>query len=351
MFDALFGLFSYDIGIDLGTANTLVLVKNKGIVIREPSVVAQHKKTKQILAVGSEAKKMLGKTPATISAFRPLKDGVIADFDATAAMLSYYIKKVHASPQLFFPRIPRPQVVVGIPSGVTEVERRAVQEACLAAGARRAYLIEEAMAGAIAVGLPVEEPVGGMIVDIGGGTTEMAVISLGGIVVSKSLRVAGDEMDEAIINFLRLKYGFALGERSAEEVKIQIGSTYSAKGKGDGLTVVRGRDLETGLPKTLKLTEEEVREALSPIVNQITEAVRDLIEEVPPEFLGDILEKGVILCGGGSLLRGLDKSVAEITKMPVWVAEDPMTCVVRGCGKVLEDRRLLEKVKVTGGLR
>lgn len=351
MFDYLFGLLSHDIGIDLGTANTLVLVKGKGIVIREPSVVAQHKKTKQILAVGSEAKKMLGKTPATISAFRPLKDGVIADFDATAAMLSYYIKKVHASPQLFFPRIPRPQVVVGIPSGVTEVERRAVQEACLAAGARRAYLIEEAMAGAIAVGLPVEEPVGGMIVDIGGGTTEMAVISLGGIVVSKSLRVAGDEMDEAIINFLRLKYGFALGERSAEEVKIQIGSTYNAKGKGDGLTVVRGRDLETGLPKTLKLTEEEVREALSPVVNQITEVIRDLIEEVPPEFLGDILEKGVILCGGGSLLRGLDKSVAEIIKMPVWVAEDPMTCVVRGCGKVLEDRRLLEKVKVTGGLR
>lgn len=351
MLDALFGLFSYDIGIDLGTANTLVLVKNKGIVIREPSVVAQHKKTKQILAVGSEAKKMLGKTPATISAFRPLKDGVIADFDATAAMLSYYIKKVHASPQLFFPRIPRPQVVVGIPSGVTEVERRAVQEACLAAGARRAYLIEEAMAGAIAAGLPVEEPVGGMIVDIGGGTTEMAVISLGGIVVSKSLRVAGDEMDEAIINFLRLKYGFALGERSAEEVKIQIGSTYSAKGKADGLTIVRGRDLETGLPKTLKLTEDEVREALSPVVNQITETIRDLIEEVPPEFLGDILEKGIILCGGGSQLRGLDKSVAEITKMPVWVAEDPMTCVVRGCGKVLEDRRLLEKVKVTGGLR
>lgn len=351
MLDSLFGLFSFDMAIDLGTANTLVLIKNKGIVIREPSVVAQHKKTKQILAVGSEAKKMIGKTPATISAFRPLKDGVIADFDATAAMLSYYIKKVHNSPHPFLPRIPRPLVVVGIPSGVTEVERRAVQEACLFAGARRAYLIEEPMAAAIAVGLPVEEPIGGMIVDVGGGTTEMAVISLGGIVVSKSLRVAGDEMDEAIINFLRLKYGLLLGERSAEELKIQIGSAYTPKEKNERAAVIRGRDLETGLPKSLKITESEIREALAPVVNTILEMVKELIEETPPEFLSDILEKGIILCGGGSQLKGLDKLVAEATKMPVWVAEDPMSCVVRGCGKVLEDTNLLEKVKVTGGLK
>lgn len=351
MLDALFGLLSHDIGIDLGTANTLVLVKGKGIVIREPSVVAQHKKTKQILAVGSEAKRMLGKTPATISAFRPLKDGVIADFDATAAMLSYYIKKIHQTPQSFLPKIPRPVVVVGIPSGVTEVERRAVQEACLSAGARRAYLIEEPMAAAIAAGLPVEEPVGGMIVDIGGGTTEMAVISLGGIVVNKSLRVAGDEMDEAIISFLRMKYGLILGERSAEEVKIQIGSAFGGKEKNERATVVRGLDLETGLPKSLKVTESEIREALAPVVNLIIESLKDLIEETPPEFISDILEKGIIFCGGCSQLRSLDKMVAEATKMPVWVAEDPMTCVVRGCGRVLEDTRLLEKVKVTGGLR
>ncbi|MDP3998765.1 MAG: rod shape-determining protein [bacterium] len=351
MFDSLFGLFSHDMGIDLGTANTLVLVKGKGIVIREPSVVAQHKKTKQILAVGSEAKKMLGKTPATILAFRPLKNGVIADFDATVGMLSYYIKKVHSAPQMFFPKIPRPLVVVGIPSGVTEVERRAVQEACLAAGARRAYLIEEPMAAAIAAGVPVEEPTGGMIVDIGGGTTEMAVISLGGIVLNKSLRVAGDEMDEAIIHFLRLKYGILLGERSAEEVKVQIGSAYAPKEKGDRMTVIRGRDLETGMPKSLKIAESEVREALAPVVNTILESIKELIEETPPEFISDILEKGIILCGGGSQLKGLDKLVAEMAKMPVWVADDPMTCVVRGCGRVLENPKLLEKVKVTGGLR
>lgn len=351
MFDSLFGLLSFDMGIDLGTANTLVLVKNKGIVIREPSVVAQHKKTKQILAIGTEAKKMIGKTPATITAFRPLKDGVIADFDATVAMLSYYIKKVHQSPHPFLPKIPRPLVVVGIPSGVTEVERRAVQEACLSAGARKAYLIEEPMAAAIAVGLPVEEPVGGMIVDIGGGTTEMAVISLGGIVVSKSLRVAGDKLDETIINFFRLKYGILIGEKSAEEVKIQIGSAYAIKDKSDRVAVIRGRDLETGLPKSLKITESEIREALSPVVTIIIETLKELIEETPPDFLSDILEKGIVLCGGGSQLRGLDKMVAEATKMPVWVADDPMSCVVRGCGKVLEDSGLLEKVKVTGGLK
>ncbi|MBI4100130.1 rod shape-determining protein [Candidatus Microgenomates bacterium] len=360
MLNYFLGLFSHDMGIDLGTANTLVLVKGKGVVVREPSVVAQHRKTKQVLAVGSEAKKMLGKTPATISAFRPLKDGVIADFDATTAMLTYYIKKIHESPQSWMPKIPRPQVVVGIPSGVTEVERRAVQEVCLSAGARKAYLIEEAMAAAIAAGLPIEEPSGGIIVDIGGGTTEMAVISLGGIVLNRSLRVAGDEMNEAIINFLRLKYGFLLGERSAEEAKIQIGSAASVRGKidkgGDGekrekVAIVRGRDLETGLPKSLKITEGEIREALAPVVNVIIEALSEMIEQTPPEILGDILEKGIILCGGGSQLRGIDKLIAETIKIPVWIADDPMTCVVRGCGKVLEDKSLLEKVRVTGGLR
>lgn len=359
MLDYLFGLFSHDLGIDLGTANVLVLVRNKGIVIREPSVIAQHKKTKQILAIGEEAKKMVGKTPATIIAFRPLKNGVIADFDATAAMLKYFIEKCHES-YGFLPKIPRPKVVIGIPSGVTEVERRAVQEAAFNAGARRAYLIEEPMAAAIGAGLPIMEPSGSMIVDIGAGTCEVAVISLGGIVVNKSIRVAGDKMDEVIINFARLKYSLLLGQPTAEEIKIGIGSAYQTeetggtRGKGgirEKMMVVRGRDLETGLPESVKLSESEIREALAPIVNQIVEGVTEIIEETPPELIGDILEKGITLCGGVSQLSGFEKIIAEATKMPVWVAEDPMTCVVRGCGKVLDDSELLKKVRVTGGLR
>lgn len=353
MLDFLFSFFSHDIGIDLGTANTLVLVRGKGIVIREPSVVARQKKTKQILAIGTEAKRMLGKTPEQIEAIRPLQDGVIADFDATAAMLKYYVQKVHSAPSVW-PKIPRPRIVVGIPSGVTEVERRAVQEAALSAGARQAFLIEEPMAAAIGAGLPILEPSGSLIIDIGGGTTEMAIISLGGIVLNKSLRLAGDEMDAAIVGYARSRYGILIGERTAEEVKIAIGRAGAApvpSPESPSEMVVRGRDLETGLPRSLKLNSGEIAEALSAIINEIITAVSDLIEETPPELVSDILEKGIVMAGGGSLLRGIDKAIAERAKIPVWLAEDPMTCVVRGCGRVLEDEELLQKVRVTGGLR
>ncbi len=346
MLGSLFGLFSHDLGIDLGTANTLVYVRGKGIVIREPSVVARHKKTKHILAIGGEAKKMLGKTPQTIEAFRPLKDGVIADFDATAAMLKHYITLVHQSPRpSFIPKIPRPKVVVGIPSGVTEVERRAVQEAAIMAGAREAYLIEEPMAAAIGAGLPIEESAGNFICDIGGGTSEIAVLSLGGIVVNRSIRIAGDEMDEAITTFIRLKYSLLVGEQTAEQVKIAIGSAYPTD-KTERQTVVRGRDVETGLPKSVRLNESEVREALATVIGQIIEGISETIEETPPELVGDIVEHGIVLAGGGALIRGMDKRIAMELKMPVWVTDDPQTAVVRGCGKLLDDPALLRKVKV-----
>lgn len=358
MFDSFWGLLSHEVGIDLGTANVLVLVSGKGIVIREPSVVARHKKTKQLLAIGREAKKMLGKAPPTIEVIRPLKDGVIADFDATEAMLKYFIGKVHESGTII-PKIPRPRVVIGIPSGVTEVERRAVQEAALSAGARQAYLIEEPMAAAIGAGLPVGESSGTFIVDIGGGTTEIAVISLGGIVLNRSIRVAGDEMDEAITNFLRAKYSLLVGQNTAEEVKIAVGSAIGSTPKHQTenaqslnlSTVVRGRDLETGLPKSVKVNAPEIREALAPVVQQIVTTIVDTLEETPPELISDILEKGIVMAGGGSLIPGMDKFISESTKMPVWVADDPLTCVVRGCGKVLEDKSLLGKVRVVGGLR
>jgi rod shape-determining protein MreB len=346
MFDFFFGLVSHDLGIDLGTSNTLVWVKSRGILIREPSVVARHRKTKQIVSIGKEAKRMLGKTPATIEALRPLKDGVIADFDATAAMLTYYIKLIHKNPKSkILPNIPRPKVVVGIPSGVTEVERRAVQEAAIMAGAREAYLIEEPMAAAIGSALPITESRGSFICDIGGGTTEIAVLSLGGIVVSKSIRVAGDEMDEAIINFVRLKYSILIGEQTAENVKIQVGSAYPTE-KGDRQVVLRGRDIETGLPRSIKVNETEIREALSPVIHEIIEAVAETIEETPPELIGDVMEHGIVLAGGGALLRGIDKLIATETKMPVIITEDPQTAVVRGCGKLLDDEMLLRKVKV-----
>lgn len=348
MLDYLFGLFSHDLGIDLGTANTFIFVKGRGIVVREPSVVARHKKTKEILAIGSQAKKMRGKTPASIETVRPLRDGVIADFDATEAMLTHYIKEVHQSKGLL-PKLPKPLVVVGIPSGVTEVERRAVQDAALLAGARKAYLVEEPMAAAIGVGLPVAKPEGFLIVDIGGGTAEIAVISLGGIVIERCLRVAGDEMDEALANYFRLKNSFLLGEATAEEVKIQLGSAFPV-GK-ERQTIIRGRDIETGLPKSLKISSTEVREALAPVVRQIIEAIAQVLEETPPELVSDVLKRGVTLCGGGSMLEGLDKLIAEETKMPVWPVEEPLTAVVRGCGKLLENQDLLEKVRVTGGLR
>jgi len=346
MLDFLFGLLSHDLGIDLGTANTLVFVRGKGIVIREPSVVARQKKSKQIVAIGSEAKKMLGKTPGTIEAFRPLKDGVISDFDAASAMLRHYIQLVHREPQhSLLPKIPRPKVVVGIPSGVTEVERRAVQEAVIMAGAREAYLIEEPMAAAIGAGLPIQETKGSFICDIGGGTSEIAVLSLGGIVVNRSVRIAGDEMDEAIVNFMRLKYSLLIGEQTAEDIKIAVGSAYPVD-KTERQTVVRGRDIETGLPKSIRVSEAEIRETLSTVIHDIIEAISETIEETPPELLGDIMEHGIVLAGGGSLIRGIDKLIATEIKMPVWVTDDPQTAVVRGAGKLLDDPALLRKVKV-----
>ncbi len=351
MLDYLFGLLSYDVGIDLGTANTLVYVKGKGIVIREPSVVARHKKTKQVLAIGEEAKKMLGRTPATIEAIRPLKDGVIADFDATEAMLKHYILRVHETGHAI-PRIPKPRVVIGIPSGVTEVERRAVQEAALSAGARQCWLIEEPMAAAIGANLPISDAGGVMIVDIGGGTSEMAVISLGGVVLNRSVRTAGDELDEAVIHYMRLKYNILLGERTAEDVKITIGNAHPSAFEGkEKIMVVRGRDLESGLPKSLKITSAEAREAMMPTLREITSNVADLIEETPPELVSDILERGIMMAGGGALITGIDRLMGEETRMPVYICDDPMTAVVRGCGKVLDDMKLLARIKVTGGLR
>lgn len=351
MFDKFFSLFSYDLGIDLGTVNTLVLVRGKGIVIREPSVVTIHKKTKQVLAIGSEAKRMLGKTPQVLEAIRPLRNGVISDFDTTEAMLRHFIQKVHQVPGKGFrlPKIPKPRVVIGIPSGVTEVERRAVQDAALTAGARSCFLIEEPMAAAIGANLPIDEPEGNLIVDIGGGTTEIAVISLGGVVINKSLRVAGDELDQDIINYFRMRYGLLIGEKTAENIKIEIGSAVPFK--EDKETVVRGRDLSTGLPKSLRVSGAEIREAIMVTINQMVGAISDTLEETPPELLSDILEQGIVITGGGSLLKGLDKKIAEETKIPVIVADDPLTTVVRGCGKVLEDLDLLSRVKVTGGLR
>lgn len=362
MFDWFFSLFSHDIGIDLGTANTLIHVKGKGIVIREPSIIARHKKTKEIIAIGREAKKMLGKTPASIETVRPLRGGVIADFDATEAMIKHYIKEVH-SVETFFPKsLVRPKVVIGIPSAITEVERRAVWEAALAAGARSAYLIEEPMAAAIGAQLSVFAPTGMMVVDIGGGTTEVAVISLGGIVVSRSLRYAGDDMDQAILHYVRLRHGMLLGEKTAEDIKIKIGSAYESKERNtkgkeekqeeeEPIMIVRGRDIETGLPKSLKLSESDIREAMSPVLTRIIEGIADVVEESPPELTADILEHGILLTGGGANVKNLDKLIMERTHIPVIVADDPLTTVVKGTAKVLEDEKLLSRVKVTGGLQ
>jgi len=353
MLDKIFSLFTHDIGIDLGTANTLVYVRGKGIVIREPSIVARNKKTKSLLAVGMAAKKMEGRTPQNIETIRPLKDGVIADFDATAQMLDYFIRVVHEIPRgakrVGFPKIPKPRVIIGIPSDVTEVERRAVQEAALGAGARRAYLIEEPMAAAIGAGMPVEEPGGVLVVDIGGGTTEIAVISLGGIVLNRSLRVAGDEMDEAIIGYLRVRYSLLIGQTTAEEIKHQIGSAHPMQ--QEKFWVVRGRDLESGMPKSIKITSAEIREAIAPVLQQIISRIQETLEESPPELVSDIMEKGIVLAGGGSLIPGLDKLITESVGIPVWVADDPLTTVTRGTARVLENPSLLEKVRVVGGLR
>jgi len=335
----LLGLFSYDIGIDLGTANTLVNVKGKGIVIDEPSVVAIDRETRKVQAIGLEAKQMVGRTPARIVAVRPLRDGVISDFDTTEKMLEYFINKVHEQNAVM---IPRPRVVVGIPSGVTEVERRAVHDASLNAGARECYLIEEPMAAAVGAGLPVMEPSGSMIVDIGGGTTEVAVISLGGIVASNSIRVAGDGMDQDIINAVRMNHNLLIGERTAESIKMEAGSAFPLREEHE--VQVKGRDLVTGLPRSVTMSTIEIRDALSPSVNAIIEAVRDTIESTPPELVTDIMERGIVLAGGGAMLEGLDRRLAQETKCKVYVAEDPLRCVVRGTGDVLEELDRLKPV-------
>ncbi len=411
MLDSFFGLFSHDLGIDLGTANTLVYVRGKGIVIREPSVVAIHRKTKEIIAIGVEAKQMIGKTPANILAIRPLREGVISDFDTTARMLKYFVQKVHRSPSLF-PKFPRPRIVIGIPSGVTEVERRAVAEAASGAGAREVFLIEEPMAAAIGAGLPVDTPKGSLIVDLGGGTTEIAVVALGGLVAVRSLRIAGDRLDLAVIEYARAKYNLLLGERSAEEVKIAVGNAFPLEAEGESETTdsrvlrwrsllaeegvgeerinenserfggapstansdqnlteakdsaegaslprpteeltlkmvkMRGRDLASGLPKTVVVGYQEIREALSFTLMTIVEAIKDTIEETPPELVADIIRGGITLAGGTAQLPGLPILIAKETGIRTVVAKDPMTCVVRGTSKLLENPRLLKRVRV-----
>jgi len=340
VFNYVLGQFSNDMGIDLGTASTLVYLKNKGIVLCEPSVVAVQAGTSNVLAVGDEAKRMLGRTPGNIVAIRPMRNGVIADFEVTESMLRYFIKKAHQSRPLV-----RPRIVIAIPSGITEVEKRAVKDSALHAGAREVFMIEEPMAAAIGVGLPIQEPSGNMIIDVGGGTTEMAVISLAGTVFSKSIRIGGDEMDEAIIEYMKKNYNLMIGERTAEEIKIKIGSAYPLE---EELTMeVRGRDLVAGLPKMVTVSSEEIREALSETVAQIIEAVRITLERTPPELSADLIDKGIVLAGAGSLLRGLDKLISEETGLPVHLAEDPVTAVAMGTGKVLSEIKYLKQVTIT----
>lgn len=326
---SMFSFFSKDIGIDLGTANTLVYVKGKGIVVREPSVVAMKLDENTVLAVGDEAKKMIGRTPGNIVAIRPMKDGVIADFNVTQKMIKYFISKAYAGSP-----VGKPRVLVSVPSGITEVERRAVEEAAMQAGARTARLIEEPMAAAIGAGLPVGEPTGSMIVNMGGGTTEIAVISLGGIVTSKSIRSAGDKQDEAIVHYIKRTYSLAIGERTGETIKMTIGSAYTQA--IDGSMDIKGRDLVTGLPKTIKITSEEVLEALREPVSTILDGIKSTLEKTPPELASDIMDRGIMLSGGGALLHGLDALVRQETGMSVQVAENPLDCVVLGTGKALD---------------
>lgn len=343
MLNKLLGKFSKDLGIDLGTKNTLVYTGEKGIVINEPSVVAVNTRTDEILAVGEEAKKMVGKTPGHIQAIMPLIDGVISDFEATEKMLKYFIDKVHSES---FTLIPRPRVVIGIPLDITEVEKKAVEDAAKSAGARQVYLIEESMAAAIGARLPVAEPTATMIVDIGGGTTEISVISLGGVVTWKSLRFAGNELDNNIIEYIREEFNILIGEQVAESIKIKVGSATPLKEKIE--MEVRGRDLINGLPKAVTINDSQIREAIGKTINQIIENIKITLETTPPELVSDIYEHGIVLAGGGGLLRGLDKEIAQATKIPVRLAEDPLTCVVRGAGMLLADQELLEKVLSPG---
>jgi rod shape-determining protein MreB and related proteins len=340
---SLWGILSNDLAIDLGTANTLIYVRGQGIVCNESSVVAVQKDVRggrRVLAVGLEAKRMLGRTPGNIVAIRPLKDGVIADFEITEAMLKYFIGKVHNHRK----HLVRPRVVICVPNGITEVEKRAVKESAELAGAREVYLMEEPMAAAIGSGLPITEPVGNMIVDIGGGTTEVAVISLAGVVFSRSIRVGGDKMDEAIIQYIKRKYNLLIGERTAELIKITIGSAYP----GDDIQTmeIKGRDLVAGVPKTVQLTDEEIRDSLLESINQIVEAVRIALERTPPELASDIVDKGIVLAGGGALLRNLDVLLREETGLPVVVADDPLTAVVMGAGKALDELSLLKELAI-----
>lgn len=342
MFHSILGFISKDLAIDLGTANTLVYVKGRGIVSNEPSVVAVHKDsrgTKKVIAVGEEAKKMLGKTPGNIVAIRPLKDGVIADFEITEAMLKYFIQKIHNKKSYA-----RPRIVISVPSGITPVEKRAVKESAESAGAREVYLIEEPMAAAIGVGLPITEPSGNMIVDIGGGTTEVAVISLAGIVYCNSVRVAGDKIDEAIIQYVKRKYNLLIGERTAELIKISIGSAYPNPNEEEITMEIKGRDLVGGIPKTLEISSKEVREAIAEPVNSIVEAVRIALERTPPELASDIVDKGIVISGGGALLRNLDLLIKEVTRLPVIIAENPLTAVVEGAGQALDEVSLLKEI-------
>ncbi len=329
--------FSFDLAIDLGTANTLIYMKGKGIIISEPSIVALDKLTQKPVAVGKKAKEMLGKTPSNITAIRPMKDGVIADFDITEKMLSYFIEKAKDAKHFL-----RPRIIIGIPSGITQVEKRAVKDAAYRAKAREVYLVEQAMAAAIGSGLPIEEPGGNVIVDIGGGTTDVAVISLAGIVYAKSIKIAGDEMDEAIIQYIKKKYNLLIGERTAERIKIDIGSAYPLD---EELQIeIKGRDLTDGIPKTIIISDSEIREALTPVVNKLVEAIRDTLENTPPELAADIVDRGIVLAGGGSLLKNLDLLIREETKLPVFLAEDPASAVALGAGKMLENMELMKKI-------
>ena len=345
-FMSMFGLkkMTKDMGIDLGTANTLVYIKGQGIVVREPSVVAIRDDSKEVLAVGEEAKKMIGRTPGNIVAIRPMKDGVIADFDVTQSMLSYFIQKAAAKKGVVSPRI-----AICVPFGVTEVEKRAIEEAARAAGARDAYLIEEPMAAAIGAGLKVEEPEGNMVVDIGGGTTEIAIISLGGIVSAESVRIGGNKFDEAIVGYVKKEYNLMIGERTAEDVKISIGSTF--KDDQETNMQIRGRDLISGLPKTIEINSTEVRDALKEPISSIVDAIKSTLEKTPPELASDIMENGIMLTGGGALLRGLDKLIKQETGMPVTIAEGPLDCVALGTGKSVEDQEIFEKVLMMNNRR
>jgi rod shape-determining protein MreB len=342
LFDYILGKFSNDLAIDLGTANTLVYVKGKGIVLNEPSVVAVHKDArgmKKVLAVGLEAKNMLGRTPGNIMAIRPMRDGVIADFDITEAMLKHFILRVHNRKSLV-----RPRIIVSVPSGITQVERRAVRETVESAGAREIYLIEEPMAAAIGAGLPIAEPTSSMVVDIGGGTTEVAVISLAGIVYSKSVRVAGDKIDEEIVQYMKRKYGLLIGERTAEIIKTEIGCAYPLE--VIKTIDVKGRDLISGIPKTIETNSEEIREAITEPVTLIVDAVKDALENAPPELAGDIVDRGIVLTGGGALIQNIDVLIREETGLPITIADDPLSAVARGAGMALDQLDVLKEVTI-----